>query len=233
MDGRGRSSKIEIGIILKAAVLGLLAVVWVGCASTAAQPKVPPAQGQAFQERSAAAERSLLDVDLKSKYHQGLSYLEQGRLEEAQSSLESLTASHSDRIELHNALGVVYRRRAMPEKAIAEYQTAIALTQRSAAMPLQQAVSSELYNNLAIAYRENGDFKKAEEAYLEAIASNSNFAPAYYNLGVLYDLYQNRLPEAVRYYRDYEKLAGKNETVDVWIADLEQRMARGVEHATE
>jgi Flp pilus assembly protein TadD len=134
-------------------------------------------------------------------------------------------------MESHNMLGVVYRRRGMLDKAIAEYRKAIALSESSASTASGQTVSAEVYYNLAIAQRENGDFRKAEEAYLKSIKLNPNFAAAYYNLGVLYDLYLNQPSDAVRCYREYERLAGQNQNVDVWIADLEQRTTRGTGNA--
>ncbi|HUK56051.1 MAG TPA: tetratricopeptide repeat protein [Nitrospiria bacterium] len=164
---------------------------------------------------------------LRSRYGQGISYLEQGKLEEAQRIFESLVQSNSDRMEIHNALGILYRRRGMLDKAVAEYTRAIELSEPLSSTPSGRAESAELYNNLAIADRERGDFRKAEEAYEKSIKRNPDFAAAYYNLGVLYDLYLDRPSDAVRCYRDYERLTGQNQTVDVWIADLEQRTTRG------
>jgi Flp pilus assembly protein TadD len=223
-------------------VMGLLVGLFIGCAS------VPHPDGSAERSKSvkgSSTAETFVKGDLRSSYQQGLSYLEQGQLDNAQAVLEPLTLSNPDRIELHNVLGILYRRRGMLEKAIGEYQQAITLTEKSSAASSKkqakaseqakasssQARASELYNNLAIAYREHGEFKKAEEAYRKAIALNPNFALAHYNLGVLYDLYLNQPGEALRYYRDYERLAGKSQTVDVWIADLEQRTPHGAENA--
>jgi Flp pilus assembly protein TadD len=210
------------------AVLCVLAGWLIGCASVP-HPDGPAAPNRLVKESSGAT--ILLKGDLRSNYRQGLSYLEQGQLDNAQQVFESLAQSNPDRIELHNALGILYRRRGWIEKALGEYQRAITLSAKSPAVASEQAGVSELYNNIAIAYREHGEFKKAEESYRKAIALNPKFASAYYNLGVLYDLYLNRPREAVRFYQDYEKLAGKNEIVDVWIMDLEKRAAQGVENA--
>ncbi len=159
-------------------------------------------------------------------YRRGIAYLEQGNLDQAQSVVEALVASSPDRPELHNALGILYRRRGQMDRAIEEYQKAIRLFEKMPSGGLG-STSYGLYHNLAIAYREKGEFRKAEEAYRKSISLNENYAPSHYNLAVLYDLYLNQPADAVRFYRNYERLAGKNEMVEIWIADLEKRSLQG------
>jgi len=215
----------EGAVICRTAVLCLLIAVGSGCAAVPS-PGRPAASGGPNKGSSGANVGSPVKMEYQSTYLQGLSYFEQGQLENAQRIFESLVQSNADRIELHNALGVLYRRRGLLDKAIAEYTTAISLSGRPAPASAGRVASPELYNNLAIAYREHGEFKKAEETYRKAITLDPKFATAYYNLGVLYDLYLNQPSDAVRCYREYEKLVGQNQTVDVWIADLEQRAVR-------
>jgi len=199
----------------------------IGCASGPHPAgSAGPAGSNKLIKESAGASIPL-SGDLRSNYRQGLSYLKQGQLENAQQILESLVQSHPDRIELHNALGVLYRRRGLIEKALGEYQQAIDLSSKPPGAPSDRSGASEVYNNIGIAYREHGEFQKAEESYRKAIAFNPKFSSAYYNLGVLYDLYLNRPQEAVRNYQAYERLAGKDEMVDVWIMDLGKRAAQG------
>ncbi|MBI3812235.1 MAG: tetratricopeptide repeat protein [Nitrospirae bacterium] len=209
--------------IYRAAAWGLLMTVGIGCAAVRSSggSASPGASGKGSSESNT---RSPVKMEYHSAYQQGLSYFEQGQLENAQRVFESLVRSNADRVELHNALGVLFKRRGMLDNAIAEYTTAISLSESPSAPPSGRVASPELYNNLAIAYREHGDFKKAEETYRRAITLDPKFATAYYNLGVLYDLYLNQPSDAMRNYREYEKLAGQNQTVDVWIADLEQRV---------
>lgn len=215
---------------VRATACGVLVTVLMGCSSVH-RTDGSTMPGKTVKGSSTAATGSVTQRGLHAGYLQALSYLDQGLLENAQSVLEPLVLANPGRTELHNMLGVLYRRRGMLDKAIGEYTAAIALSERSTEASSGRATSYELHNNLAIAYREHGEFKKAEEAYRKAMALNPNFAPVYYNLGVLYDLYLNQPGEAVRYYRDYERLAGKSQTVDVWIADLEQRTARGAGNA--
>jgi Flp pilus assembly protein TadD len=211
--------------LMRTAAFCLLTAAGIGCA--AAPASVPPGvPGAVREESSAETSGRPAGKGFQSSYLQGLSYFEQGQFESAQRVFESLIKSDPDRVELHNALGILFRRRGLLDKSIAEYRMAIALVESPSTAPSGRTASSELYNNLAIAYREHGEFKKAEEAYRKAITLNPKFEAAYYNLGVLYDLYLDQPSDAVRNYRDYERLAGRNQTVDVWIEDLEQRAAR-------
>jgi len=221
---------LTAGAIFRATVGGAIILGAIGCASPNA-PKGSAPQSSTEKERAGAKTVLPANGGLISGYDQGLSALEQGQLDNAQRIFESLAQSHPNRMEIHNMLGVVYRRRGMSDKAIGEYMKAIALSESSASTASGQTGSAEVYYNLAIAYREHGDFRKAEEAYIKSIKLNPNFAAAYYNLGVLYDLYLNQPSDAVRCYREFERLAGQNQTVDVWIADLEQRTTRGAGNA--
>lgn len=208
--------------VLRGSVGGAIVLAAIGCASvnTPREPAPPNPAGKGEAGVKTALPSNGL---LQSGYEQGLSYLEKGELENAQRIFESLAQSNPDRMEVHNTLGVLYRRRGMLDKAIVEYKKAIALSESSGSAPSERTASADVYYNLAIAYREQGDFRKAEDGYLKSIKLNPNLAAAYYNLGVLYDLYLNRPADAVRCYREYERLAGQNKTVDVWIADLENR----------
>jgi Flp pilus assembly protein TadD len=225
MKSVGRSGIFSGLPVLRATVGGLVFLAAIGCASVnAPRDSAPP--GSTEKGRSRADNASPANGELRSEYGQGLFYLEQGQLDNAQRIFESLAQSHPDGIEVHNTLGVLYRRRGMLDKSIAEYRKAIVLSESLTSTVSGRTVSAEVYNNLAIAHREHGDFRKAEEAYQKSIKLNPNLAAAYYNLGVLYDLYLNQPTDAVRCYREYERLAGQNQTVEVWIADLEQRTTR-------
>lgn len=224
MKRTGQWTERAAGVRRAAAICLLISVV-IGCASVRPPSSSAP-PGSSIKKSSEAPAGSSAKAVSPASYQQGIAYFEQGQFEAAQRIFESLIFSHPDRIEFHNALGVLFRRRGMPDKAVSEYTMAISIAESSSAASSNRTVASELYNNLAIAHRESGKFKTAEEAYRKAITLNPNFATAYYNLGVLYDLYLNQPLDAVQCFREFERLAGRNQTVDVWIADLEQRIAR-------
>jgi tetratricopeptide (TPR) repeat protein len=79
-------------------------------------------------------------------------------------------------------------------------------------------------NQLGILLRRQGKFVEAESAYLKAVTASPDYALAHYNLGVLNDLYLKRLDTALQHYERYQELAGEDEQVTKWIADLKRRI---------
>ena len=73
--------------------------------------------------------------------------------------------------------------------------------------------------------RRNGDFQGAEAAYLKAVTVRPDYALAHYNLGVLYELYLQRLDAALEHFETYQALVGEDKQVEKWIADLRRRVA--------
>jgi Flp pilus assembly protein TadD len=80
-------------------------------------------------------------------------------------------------------------------------------------------------NQLGMLLRRNGNFPEAEAAYLKAVTVSPEYALAHYNLGVLNDLYLQRLDVAIQHFETYQSLAGEDEQVAKWIADLTRRLA--------
>ena len=96
---------------------------------------------------------------------------------------------------------------------------------------LEQAVTadgSNVYalNRLGLIQRRLGDFAAAEQSWLEATRVAPDYPNAWYNLGVLYDLYLRDLSAAVDHYQRYQDLttAAPDAGVDRWIADLQRRI---------
>lgn len=80
-------------------------------------------------------------------------------------------------------------------------------------------------NQLGMLLRRQGKFQEAESAYEKALAAQPNYALVHYNLGVLNELYLQRLEEALRHYERYQELGGDDEQVKKWITDLTRRVA--------
>ncbi len=84
-----------------------------------------------------------------------------------------------------------------------------------------------VWNELAILDRRQGQFAAAEQGYLRAIELEPGFAPAYYNLAVLYELYISRPDLALENYEHFLQLAGtsaEGQDVEKWAADLRRRV---------
>ena len=60
---------------------------------------------------------------------------------------------------------------------------------------------------------------------MKAVTASPNYALAHYNLGVLNELYLQRLDAALQHFERYQELAGGDKQVEKWIADLKRRVA--------
>jgi tetratricopeptide (TPR) repeat protein len=80
-------------------------------------------------------------------------------------------------------------------------------------------------NQQGMLLRRNGKFIEAEAAYLKAVTSKPDYALAHYNLGVLNELYLQRLDIALQHFELYFELVGDDKQVERWIADLTRRVA--------
>jgi tetratricopeptide (TPR) repeat protein len=85
-----------------------------------------------------------------------------------------------------------------------------------------------VFNDLGVLHRERGEFAAAEDSYREAIAREPAFAAAYYNLGVLYEVYLQRPELALGNYEQYlARRVGPPEQSDLekWMTDLRRRVS--------
>ena len=80
-------------------------------------------------------------------------------------------------------------------------------------------------NQLGMLLRRNGKFLEAEAAYLKAVTVKPDYALAHYNLGVLNELYLQRLDVALQHFETYQTLVGEDKQVEKWISDLRRRVA--------
>ena len=80
-------------------------------------------------------------------------------------------------------------------------------------------------NQLGMLLRKNGKFIEAEAAYLKAVTVSPDYALAHYNMGVLNELYLQRLDVALQNFETYQELVGEDKQVAKWIADLRRRVA--------
>ena len=83
----------------------------------------------------------------------------------------------------------------------------------------------EALNQLGMLLRRNGNFLEAEAAYMKAVTVSPDYALAHYNLGVLNELYLQRLETALHHFEIYQGLVGEDKQVEKWISDLTRRVA--------
>jgi tetratricopeptide (TPR) repeat protein len=112
-------------------------------------------------------------------------------------------------------LGQVYVALNQPEDARLAFQQAIRANPRNCTA----------YNELGVLSRQSGDFTGAEVQYLTCLEMIPSFKDAYLNLGILYELYLGKLPEALEAYRRYQSLLLEpDHRVRGWVMDLQRRL---------
>jgi len=115
----------------------------------------------------------------------------------------------------HVNLAIIHVTNSNDDAARASIEAALALDPNHAAA----------LNQLGMLLRRNGKFLEAEAAYLKAVTVSPDYALAHYNLGVLNELYLQRLDAALKNFEDYQLLAGEDKQVARWITDLRRRVA--------
>jgi len=199
-------------------LLGLLQLV--GCATTGTSP------GEA---ESATAEVVVVaDIAITTEQdaarHEALQMvLEVMRAGEWQTALElseELITNYPTMAEAYANLGNIHWRLGAGEKAEEAWIRALELRPGWASV----------CNQMGLFYRERGSFIQALSMYQQALAADEGYARAHRNLAILYEIYLGEGTKALQHYRRYQELSGGGgQGVDLWIADLERRVARGDE----
>lgn len=81
-------------------------------------------------------------------------------------------------------------------------------------------------NELGLLYRKAGKFNAARTAYENAIKDNADYLPAKRNLGVLCDLYLHDFECALTQFEDYLELKPGDKDVEIWVADVKNRLGK-------
>ena len=190
--------------IVRAATLVVL-IASAGCATT-----------RISQDEQAAVEVIEIPAAVQSQYAQAVEQLEAGELESAAGLFEAFVKAHPDYASAYINLASIYDQQERDDDALKMLARCLEL----------DSTNPVALNRLGMIKRRAGDFDAAESAWLSAIAANPDYPYAWYNLGVLYDLYLQDLPSALEHYQTYQRLSGSESdaAVDRWIADLETRI---------
>lgn len=182
-------------------------VVLAGCASGPASLPDPVA----------ASAVSAYPADASDRYARALGLIDAGEAGKAADMLRVLAADYPDYAGPLINLAMLAADNGNADEAMALLVQALEICENCA----------PAWNQAGILHREAGRFGAAEDAYLHALAADPDYALAYYNLGVLYDLYYQRPELAVEHYERYVALAAdmdSAEKVAKWITDLRLRI---------
>ncbi len=148
-------------------------------------------------------------------YEQATAIMAAGDFVEAELRFKAFVLQYPEYPGAHVNLAIIEAMRHNDEAARVYLDAALALNPEYPAA----------LNQLGQLLRRNGDFSAAEAAYLKAVTVRSDYALAHYNLGVLYELYLQRLDDALTHFEAYQALVAEDKQVEKWIADLRRRIA--------
>lgn len=198
------------GARVPAALAAGMLLVLAACSST---PPASPAAGTPGTAAGAAA--GALPPDGRAQFDQAVNAMAGGDLVDAELRFEAFVLQYPAVAPAWVNLAIIQQQNGNPAEA------RLAIDEALAASP----EFAPALNQLGVLLRKNGDFPGAEAAYLKAVTVSPEYALAHYNLGVLNELYLKRLDVALQHFERYRELAGDDEQVDKWIADLTRRVA--------
>ena len=139
--------------------------------------------------------------------------LEKKRYDIAEPILDKLIVQLPEFSSLHTNLGIVYANTSRTELALVSLHRAVELRPDDCAPQV----------HIGLLERQLREFDAAEKTYLACVLGDPNYAPAYLNLGILYELYLGRLPDALAAYERYQALS-PSKRVSSWVRDLHRRV---------
>lgn len=154
--------------------------------------------------------------EVREDYQSALQLFAQRRYDQGIALLISVTEEAPEVTAPYIDLGIAYVLSGDLERAEAVLQTA---AQLSPGHPIA-------HNELGIIYRKTGRFEEARASYERALETYPGFHYARRNLGVLCDLYLADLMCALEQYEAYMHSVLEDSEVDIWIADIRNRIGQ-------
>ena len=179
-----------------------------GCGST-------PSGTSNLASEQESAEARVIPPQVQTLYEQAVASMAAGDDMDASLRFQEFLLQYPDYSGAHINLAIIHARNGDDVAAEASITDALILD------PLQP----QALNQLGMLLRRQGNFEAAENAYLKAVTADPDYALAHYNLGVLNDLYFQRLDAALQHYERYQEIAGEDKLVMRWIADLKRRVS--------
>ncbi len=176
----------------------------------------PGDSGREPGEQSAAGDPGTGEVlpEALTMYEQAVAVMASGKLLDAELRFKEFLLQYPGYPGAYVNLAIIHVKTGDEEDARAAVDAALALDPDHA----------PALNQLGMLLRRDGKFLEAEAAYLKAVTASPDYALAHYNLGVLNELYLQRLDYALQHFERYQELAGEDERVEKWIVDLQRRV---------
>ena len=204
----------SVKAIMQQSLIGLC-LLTAGCTGMAMKPYSPPASSNRVttsKTETAATTSSNAKGDPEQRFNAALKLMKDHQTQEAQTAFASLARDFPEFSGPMTDLAILYAQSRQRPQAIAGLTKAVATNPRNAVA----------WNWLGSLYREGGDYPRAEQAYQQALTVKPDYAAAHLNLGILYDVALKRPQDALSQYREYLKVAGKEDLiVSAWIKQIE------------
>jgi tetratricopeptide (TPR) repeat protein len=178
-----------------------------GCASAPTEPAALASPGG----RASVAE---IPAAVQTLYEQAVAAMAAGDTIEAELQFRAFLLQNPGYPGAHVNLAILLAGKGDDEAALQNIQTALSLDPQHAAA----------LNQLGMLERRKGRFLEAESAYMKAVTASPDYALAHYNLGVLNELYLQRLDSALEHFERYLEYGGEDKQVSKWVADLKRRI---------
>lgn len=203
----------QFGMVARS-LLWLSLILAAGCAGT------PAPQGTAGKSPAATDDYLIaiaadghVESGVRSDFDAATTLLEAERYEQGIAVLKRVIEKAPKHTAPYINIAVAYKHTGKLERAEENLQAALAID------PAHPAANNE-YGLLC---RETGRFEEARDFYQKALAAYPDFHPARKNLGILCDLYLDDPQCALEHYKTYAEAVPADETVPLWIVDLERR----------
>jgi len=195
------------------ATIGLLFAL-AGCSTPGNGPSAPvearDASGFSITETARIPSRA------RDDFSQANQALDAGNLDGAIELLVEIARNSPELAAAQINLGIAYQRKNEQAQAESALLAALALNPRH---PVA-------LNELGIVYRRTGRFQEARTRFEAALTAYPEFHPAHKNLAILCDLYLADPVCALEHYERYRTAVPADEKVEMWIADLRNRVGR-------
>jgi len=194
------------------------ALVVAGCASSGGSaPAERRSQGSETVAggQAAAVQHPEIPAQAQTLFEQAVAVMASGDFVEAELRLKEFLLQYPAYPGAYVNLAIIHGQNGNEKAAQASIDAALALNPNHPAALNQQGML----------LRRNGKFIEAEAAYLKAVTASPDYALAHYNLGVLNELYLQRLDVALQHFEIYQGLVGNDAKVEKWITDLTRRVA--------
>ena len=147
-------------------------------------------------------------------FERAVALMQEGKENQAMPILEEI---------VHQSPGVTapYINLAMIYRHAEQYEQAEKLLQEALKLVPGHPVAN---NEYGLVLRQTGRFEAAREVYEATLQMFPEYLPVHRNLGILCELYLGDTACAVEHYTIYSKAKPDNQTVALWIADLNLRI---------